>query len=213
MIQVGAFANETAQISIGSTEANSIGHISQADLTLASDSGGEVQLTITSSITGEKLELSTIDIQFNNDRDNGMGALEDEINKYTSVTGISANAIVRSTTTTAIQEGSTGDNFAINGVAIGDIQVDDNDSNGALVTAINDKSSETGIEAYINSNGTLTLNSTDGRAIEVEGGISGVFGSTAGQMSTIGYLELTRTGSASSRSAVSALGPWAEILI
>ena len=194
VIQVGAFANETAQISIGSTEANSIGHISQAALTLASDSGGEVQLTITSSITGEKLELSTIDIQYNNDRDNGMGALEDEINKYTSTTGISANAIVRTITNEAIQEGSTGDGFAINGVAIGDIKVEDNDSNGALVTAINDKSSETGVEAYINNDGTLTLNSTDGRAIEVEGGISGVFRSTPGQMSTIGYLELTQSG-------------------
>ncbi len=194
VIQIGAFANETASISIGSAESNSIGHISQANLSLSSDSGGEVQLTITSSITGEELTLSTIDIQYNNDRDNGMGALEDEINKYTSVTGISANAIVETTTTTEIQAGSTGDSFAINGVSIGDIQVEANDADGALVTAINDKSSETGVEAYISSDGSLTLSSLDGRAIEVDGSVSGVFGSTAGQMSTIGYLQLTQSG-------------------
>ena len=194
VIQIGAFANETANISVGSTESGNIGHISQANLSLSSDTGGEVQLTITSSITGEQLTLSTIDIQFNNDRDNSMGALEDEVNRYSSITGISANAIVESTTTESIIAGTTGDEFAINGVSIGDIQVEDNDNNGALVTAINGKTSETGVEAYMTADGKLTLRSTDGRAIEVEGGISGVFRSTAGQMSTIGYLELTQSG-------------------
>ncbi|MCG8633728.1 MAG: hypothetical protein MI863_07875 [Desulfobacterales bacterium] len=193
-IQVGAFANETANISIDSTEASKVGHISQADLSLASDAGGEVQLTITSSITGEKLTLSTIDIQYNNTRENGMGALADELNRYTSVTGISANAIVESTSNTAIVAGTTGSDFEINGVTIGAIPVENNDSSGSLVNAINGKTSETGVEAFMTTDGKLTLKSSDGRAIEVNGSISGIFGSTAGQMSTIGFLQLTQSG-------------------
>lgn len=193
-IQIGAFANETANISIGSTEANKVGHISQADMSLSSDNGGEVQLTITSSITGEQLTLSTIDIQFNNKRENSMGALGDEVNRYTSVTGISAAAIVQTTTTTSISEGVTGDNFSINGVAIGAIPVEANDYSGSLVNAINEKSPESGVEAFLTPDGKLTLRSLDARSIEVKGSISDVFGSTSGQMSTIGYLKLTQNG-------------------
>lgn len=193
-IQVGAFANETANISIGSTESGNVGHISQAQLSLSSDAGGEVQLTITSAITGEELTLNTIDLQYNNDPDNGIGALAGEVNRYSSVTGISATEVVRTTSSTAIQEGTTGNDFAINGVIIGAIPVEANDNTGSLVSAINGKTSETGVEAYMTEDGKITLNSTDGRAIEVDGSISDIFGSTANQMSTIGYLELTQSG-------------------
>ncbi|MCD4675252.1 MAG: hypothetical protein K8S18_04555 [Desulfobacula sp.] len=193
-IQVGAFANETASISIGSTEATKMGHITQANLSLASEGGGEVQLTVTSSITGEKLTLNTIDIQSNNSAENGMGALADEVNRYASLTGINANAIINTTSTTAIQAGTTGSGFAINGINIGAITVAANDSNGALVNAINGKTAEHGATAAINSDGTLTLSSSDGRSLLVSGSISDVFGSTSSQMSTVGYLSLTQKG-------------------
>ncbi len=193
-IQIGAFANETASISIGSTEAAKVGHISQADLSLASKSGGEVQLSIRSSITGETLELSAIDIQFNNNPINGMGALADEVNRYTSITGISAKAIVTVTTDTSIQEGTTGEDFAINGVTVGAIPVKANDSSGSLVSAINTKSAETGVEAFLTNDGRLTFKSQDGRAINFSGTVSDVMGSTSGQLSTIGFLSLTQSG-------------------
>ena len=193
-IQVGAFANETASISIGSTEATKMGHITQANLSLASDGGGEVQLTITSSITGEQLTLNTIDIQSNNSAENGMGALADEVNRYAATTGINATAVINTTSSTAIQAGTTGSSFAINGVNIGAITVVANDSNAALVSAINGKTAEHGVTAAINNDGTLTMTSSDGRTIEVTGSISDVFGSTASQMSTVGYLSLTQKG-------------------
>ncbi len=194
VFQIGAFANETANISIGSTEANKVGHISQADLSLAGDNGGEVQLTITSSITGEQLTLSTIDIQYNNKRENGIGGLADEINRYTSVTGISAKAVIESTTTSAIKAGTTGWDFAINGVTIGAIPVEANDYSGSLVNSINSKSAETGVEAFLTLDGKLTMKSMDGRAIKVTGSITDVMGSTSGQMTNIGYLKLTQSG-------------------
>ncbi|MFH2060656.1 MAG: flagellin [Pseudomonadota bacterium] len=193
-IQIGAFANETASISIGSTEANKVGHISQADLSLAGDNGGEVQLTITSSITGEQLTLNTIDIQYNNQRENGIGALADEANRYTSITGISAVAVIETTTTTSIQAGVTGFDFAINGVTIGAIPVEANDYSGSLVNAINKKSAETGVQASLTIDGRLTMQSTDGRSIKVTGSVTDVMGSTAGQMSTLGFLKLTQSG-------------------
>ncbi|MFH2060657.1 MAG: flagellin [Pseudomonadota bacterium] len=193
-IQIGAFANETAAISIGSGEATKIGHITQSNLSLASASGGEVQLTITSSITGETLSLNKIDIQSNNSATNGMGALADEVNRYASLTGIAATAVVSTSTTNAIVAGTTGSDFAINGINIGAITVQSNDSDGALLSAINGKTAEHGITAATNADGTLTLTSSDGRAILVAGSISDVFGNSASQMSTQGYLALTQKG-------------------
>jgi len=192
--QIGAFANETASISIGSTEATKMGHITQSNLSLASESGGEVQLTITSAITGEQITLNKIDIQSNNNAENGMGALADEVNRYASITGINATAIVNTTSGSAVQAGTTGSGFAINGINIGAITVQANDSDGALVKAINGKTAEHGVSAAINNDGTITLTSTDGRAIAVSGSISDVFGSTNTQMSTQGYLGLTQKG-------------------
>ncbi len=193
-IQIGAFANETASISIDSTEAAKVGHISQADLSLASKSGGEVQLSIQSAITGETLELRAIDVKFNNKAINGIGALADEVNRYSSVTGISAKAVVTVTTDSSIQEGTTGEDFSINGITIGAIPVESNDSSGSLVNAINTKSAETGVEAYLTNDGKLTLTSLDGRTIQVSGSVSDVMGSTSGQLSTIGHLSLTQSG-------------------
>ncbi len=193
-IQIGAFANETANVSIGSTEATKMGHITQATLSLASDSGGEVQLNITSSLTGEELTLNTIDIQNNNSAENGMGALADEVNRYASLTGINATAVINTTSSSAITAGTTGSSFAVNGVNIGAITVADNDSNAALVSAINGKTAEHGITAATNTDGTLTMTSSDGRSINVTGSISDVFGSTSSQMSTVGYLSLTQKG-------------------
>ncbi|MFA5902760.1 MAG: flagellin [Desulfobacula sp.] len=193
-IQIGAYSNQTASISIGSTEATKMGHITQANLNLASESGGEVQLTITSSITGEQLTLNKIDIQSNNSASNGMGALADEVNRYASLTGINATAVINTTSSIAIAAGTTGSGFAVNGINIGAITTEANDSDGALVSSINAKTAEHGVTAAINNDGTLTLTSSDGRAIAVTGSISDVFGSTAAQMSTQGYLSLTQKG-------------------
>src|SRR5206468_12847851 len=51
--QIGANANQTVSVSIGSTESTRIGHITTADLDVASAGGGDVQLEITSGITGQ----------------------------------------------------------------------------------------------------------------------------------------------------------------
>ena len=196
VIQTGASANETSSISIGDTE-DSIGHISTATLELGDEDGGEIAMSITSSITGEEIELETVTIEANNEEKNGLGALADEINSVSSTTGISAMAVVESTSALAIQEGTTGTDFSINGVTIGAINVETNDSDASLVTAINDKTTQTGISAAINDDGTITMTSDDGRVISVTGELNGVFGEdvTAGDLSTIGHISLTQEGS------------------
>jgi flagellin len=93
--QIGANANQTVNVSIESAESTRIGHISTADLSLTSADGGDVQLTLTSGITGDKLTLNTISIQANNKAENGLGALATEINRYSSATGIQATAVVQ----------------------------------------------------------------------------------------------------------------------
>jgi len=192
--QIGANANQTVSVSIDSTQSTRLGHVSTADLALTSADGGDVQLEITSSITGEKLDLNTISLQANNKAENGIGALATEINRFSSTTGISANAVVRTTGTSAITAGTTGANFAINGVTIGALNVQNHDSDGALVKGINAKTAETGITASTTNDGKLVLSSNDGRAIQVSGDLGTAGGSTAAELSTFGHLHLVQSG-------------------
>ncbi len=197
-VQVGDSANTTATINIGSTQSSQSGHISTASLKLDGETGGEIALTITSASTGEEVSLKSVEIAMNNKEENGMGALADEINSVSYLTGIRANAVVESTTETAIQEGSTGSDFSINGVTIGSVNVSGSDSKRALITAINDQSTKTGVSASINDDGTMTLSSNDGRAIYLSGDSGEVFGEQdAEDLSTVGYISLTQSGSSS----------------
>ena len=193
-IQIGPTANETAKVSIESAEPSRVGHISQGNLNILNEQGGEIQLNIRSSITGKTLTLSSINIENNNKQENGLGTLADEINKYTSTTGISGRAIVTTTSKSAITAGTTGENFEVNGIPIGAVPVENNDSNNALISSINSQTSLTGVEAYLESDGKITLSSTDGRGIKVSGSISEIFGSTAQEMSTLGHIALTQKG-------------------
>lgn len=192
--QMGANANESVKVSIASTETSQIGQTSRADLNLGSDQGGNVQLTLRSSATGESITLKNVDVQYNNDYQNSMGAVADEINRYSGDTGITAKAVVEASAVASVSAGSTGSDFAINGVNIGAIIVTENDNDGTLVNAINGKTTQTGVSAVLSTDGKLTLQS-DGRAIKVEGDV-GVVGSNANELSTVGYIELVQAGSA-----------------
>jgi flagellin len=194
-IQMGSGSNETVKFSVASAETNQIGHTSRAVMNVGTEMGGEVQLNITSTLTGKNITLKPIDLQYNNNAENGMGAVANEINKYSGETGIKAKAIVETTSNSAVTAGSTGSDFAINGITIGAINVTTNDNSGTLVSAINGKTSQTGVSATISTDGKLTLKSNDGRAIEVTGDMMGVVGVTGKQMSTLGKIELIQSGS------------------
>ena len=201
--QVGANANETIKASIASAETSQIGQTSRATLSVAQL--GENQLTLKSAVSGTSIKLESVNLQMNNDPANGMGALADIINKHSAETGITAKAVV-SSTTAAITAGTTGSDFAINGVNIGAINVSANDSEGTLLTAINNKATETGVTATKTADGKLTLTSSDGRAISVTGDLSGVTSSTADSLSTIGHLEVVQAGSSTFQITGSKMG-------
>lgn len=191
--QIGAYAGETIDISIGSTEATKIGHITTSSMTFAG--AGVTELNVYSNLLDKTYSLNSIELAFNNDAENGVGAVANAINKLSDVLGISATASVTSTTDSNVAAGTTDTSFAINGVTIGALAVQENDSDGALVSAINNKTSEHGVTASVDQAGVLTLISTDDRAIEVTMGTAtqAVMGGTA-DMSTLGKVEVRQEG-------------------
>ncbi len=155
-----------------------------------------MDLSIYSNLKNESFNVKSVEVAFNNSRENGMGAVADAINLLSDTLGISASATVNSTTDLNIAAGTTDSGFKINGVTIGEVDVQTNDSDGALVKAINSKTSGHGVYASVDSSGYMTLSSTDGRAIQVENGGAGtdtVLRNT--DMTTTGYVTLNQTGS------------------
>jgi flagellin len=193
--QIGAYSGETVNISIGTGESTKIGHISTSDLTVAG--AGTATLAVYSNIQNATYDINSVDVLYDNSRENSMGALADAINKLSDALGITANASVTTTTTNAINAGTTDTTFEINGIHIGELTVQDNDADGALVASINFKTDQHGVFASIDEEGFLTLTSLDDRAIEVTQGTNttAVLGDTTG-MSTLGKITLTQNGTA-----------------
>ena len=190
--QIGAYAGETVDVSIQSTEANKIGHISTSNLTFTSE--GTAELAIYSNAKNETFNLNSVELAYDNSPENSIGTVADAINVLSDQLGITASASVTSTTASSITAGTTDDTFAINGVKIGAISVSDNDSTGALVSSINQKTDQHGVVASMDQ-GLLTLTSTDDRAIQVtqDANTTAVLGNTA-DMSTFGTITLTQQG-------------------
>ncbi|EJW5485618.1 flagellin, partial [Campylobacter coli] len=122
----------------------------------------------------------------------GLGALAEEINKSADQTGVRATFTVETRGMAAVRAGTTSDDFAINGVKIGQVAYEDGDSNGALVAAINSVKDTTGVEASIDANGQLLLSSREGRGIKIEGSIGGGAFINKDMMENYGRLSLVK---------------------
>jgi flagellin len=108
------------------------------------------------------------------------------INAIKGNSGVLATAQKNSVTAaTAIQAVSlsSGDVY-INGTNIGAVTVLGNDSTGALVTAINNKSGSTGVTGSVDTNGKLILSAADGRNISVTTSTSGIGATSLGLSGT-----------------------------
>ncbi len=121
--QIGAYSNETVPISINSTESNKIGHTTVSSV--FPDKVGRLRMKAVNA-QGTEIITQEVNIQYNNNPENGLGYLADEINKISDTTGIKAVAVV--TSESKILAGKTGNNFSINGVLIGNVPVKANDS-------------------------------------------------------------------------------------
>ncbi|HEC2502557.1 TPA: flagellin, partial [Campylobacter jejuni] len=98
-------------------------------------SSGEVQFTLKNynGIDDFKFQKVVISTSVGT----GLGALAEEINKSADQTGVRATFTVETRGMAAVRAGTTSDDFAINGVKIGQVDYKDGDANGALVAAIN----------------------------------------------------------------------------
>ncbi len=191
--QIGAYSGETIDISIQSTEANKIGHITTSDLTFGG--AGTTELNVYSNLLDKSFSLNSIELAFNNNAENGVGAVADAINRLSDELGISATASVEISTNTNIKAGTTDSGFSINGTTIGSLTVKENDADGALVSAINNKTSEHGVTASVDQSGVLTLTSVDNRAINVtmDSDTKAIMGGTD-TLSTLGKVEVRQEG-------------------
>ena len=206
--QVGAYSNQSVNISIGATSSDKIGN-----------ARFETSSIITAAATGVSMTFKNVDgvndytlesVTIGTNAGEGIGVLAEVINKNSDMLGgIQASYQVITTGSSAIATGTiTG--LKINGVTIGTIKVDDpNDANGVLIAAINNFKETTGVEASTDSRGHLVLTSRDGRGIQITA--SGVIGSSSTNMNQMigiggsttsnsdfngGRLTLTRVGAA-----------------
>jgi flagellin-like hook-associated protein FlgL len=170
--QIGANSKETASLSIGSTHSDNIGQTAfkrTANLPISQTKhSGEVQLTFDHVDGMKNVTLESVNLGYS--AGEGLGALESVVNKNSTETGIRAVANVEyryAKPDQPIKAGTTPSNFAINGINIGSIDVEDNDSKGTLVNAINSKTIQTGVTAWTTEQGALRLKS-DGRGIKID---------------------------------------------
>ncbi|OEW45930.1 flagellin, partial [Campylobacter sp. BCW_6466] len=166
--QIGASSNQTVKATIGATQSSKIG-VTRFETGSQSVSSGVVGLTIKNYNGLEDFKFDNVVISTS--VGTGLGALAEEINKSSDKTGVRATYDVKTVGAYAIKEGTTSQDFAINGVIIGQINYKDGDNNGQLISAINSVKDTTGVQASKDENGKLVLTSADGRGIKITGSI------------------------------------------
>ncbi|MPB26506.1 flagellin A [Campylobacter coli] len=187
--QIGASSNQTIKATIGATQSSKIG-VTRFETGAQSFTSGVVGLTIKNYNGIEDFKFDNVVISTS--VGTGLGALAEEINKSADKTGVRATYDVKTTGVYAIKEGTTSQDFAINGVTIGQINYKDGDNNGQLVSAINAVKDTTGVQASKDENGKLVLTSADGRGIKITGDIGVGSGILANQKENYGRLSLVK---------------------
>ncbi|ANE35017.1 flagellin [Campylobacter hyointestinalis subsp. lawsonii CCUG 27631] len=183
--QIGAYSNETAKVSIGATDSNSIGHtrFETMNNAVASAMSSLADITVKlSGIDGIPAGYTFKPINAATLKTEGFKAVAEQINAMTTQTGVKASVNNVQVMSVAVGAGDI-KGLKINGVLIGDIAVKAGDEGNVLIGAINAKKDETGVEASIDKQGKLTLATKDGRAIRIDTQSTGGF-SIAGGIAT-----------------------------
>ena len=163
----GSFSNKSFQVGIGSA--------ASVDLNVQSTNSskiGQTRIETTSDIKQSgvaQLKINDVSlkaVEIGSAQGQGVGELAKVINSGSDKTGVKASFEVESVGIEAVKAGDI-KGLNINGINIGNITVENTDNNGQLVSAINSKSIETGVEASMEE-GKLVLNSNDGRGIEIK---------------------------------------------
>ena len=187
--QIGDRSNTTVKTSIGPTMSSKIG-VTRFETGANVTASGLVNMVIKNYNGVEDFKFAEVTISYS--VGTGLGALTEEINRVSDRTGVRATHTVQTYGVYEIKQGTTSEDFSINGVIIGQIEYQDADKNGQLIQAINAVKDTTGVEAARDANGKLILNSADGRGIVI-GGDPGVgSGIVAKQKVNFGRLHLVR---------------------
>jgi flagellin len=165
--QVGAYSNETIGITIDATDTTAVGHIREEkyDIThLNGDRDIKKGDAISLELNGIQLES----VVMGTDNGQGIGRLVQTINSNSNELKARATYTTETVTSSPIRAGDV-QNLTINGINLGNItDILPNDSDNKLVSVINSVKDTTGVNAFIDAAGLLHLNSSDGRAIELE---------------------------------------------
>ena len=194
--QIGAYSNQTVKASIGATTSDKIG-LTRFESSKLLTAMGEVKLKFL-NVDGVN-DVGVTSAVVSTGIGKGLGALAENINKVADKTGVRATADVTWRASASIAGGQI-KSLTINGVKIGDLEVQKNDANGALVNAINAVKDQTGVEASVDAeSGKMVLTSRDGRAIVATGkdiskglGSKGVAGKGTAISGFVGRLNLVR---------------------
>ena len=200
--QIGAYANQTVQVSIGATASDKIGLTrfeTSAPIAYINSGLSQFELALSlSGIDGYPNGYNFQNIAGTELKEHGLKAVADRLNAVSDLTGVSAKVLNSITFSSIVQEGTI-KGLTINGIGIGDVTTVAGDKNQVLVNSINKIKEQTGVEAST-KDGKLTLNAKDGRAIRFkydEGGsaVGGVFsgaGKDIQDVAILGRLTLVR---------------------
>ena len=200
--QIGAYANQTVQVSIGATASDKIGLTrfeTSAPIAYINSGLSQFELALSlSGIDGYPNGYNFQNIAGTELKEHGLKAVADRLNAVSDLTGVSAKVLNSITFSSIVQEGTI-KGLTINGIGIGDVTTVAGDKNQVLVNSINKIKEQTGVEAST-KDGKLTLNAKDGRVIRFkydEGGsaVGGVFsgaGKDIQDVAILGRLTLVR---------------------
>ncbi len=187
--QIGDRSNITVKTSIGPTMSSKIG-VTRFETGANITASSLANMVIKNYNGVEDFKFAEIPISYS--VGTGLGALTEEINRVSDRTGVRASYTVQTYGIYEIKAGTTSQDFAINGVIIGQIEYKDADQNGQLVQAINGVKDTTGVEAARDANGKLILNSADGRGIVITGDPGVGSGIVAKQKTNFGRMNLVK---------------------
>ena len=171
---IGAYAGETVDLSVGNVQTDSVGDIksttgaSSRDALAASNlvEGAKGQALKANELTVNNIDIATTLNSLTPTKLTDAASIAAAITSATDLVAEGNNTLTAATAVTAGDIG--GDNyFKINGIAIADTSVIADDSDGALVRAINDISDQTGVTATLNTDKKLVLESVDGSNISI----------------------------------------------
>lgn len=187
--QIGSSSNQTIKATIGASQSSKIG-LTRFETGTQVIKSGTAQMTIKNYNGIDDFKFQAVKISTS--VGTGLGALAEEINRVADKTGVRASFNVQTVGARSIMKGETNDAFAINGVTIGKVAYENNDSNGALIAAINAVKDTTGVQAALDEEGKLVLTSADGRGIKITGSIGPGAGIAANMQENYGRLSLVK---------------------